>query len=354
MTGFGYGVLGFGAHTSRGDNTPNAFSFTDVTNQALNTAITSNTLTIAGMDDGTAISISSSGTGGTHLYQINSGSFTASAGTVNAGDTVTLKVTTAALYLRSTTLVSITIGSVTDVWSVITTAPAPAFASPTLGVGLYGQFASTGGSPSMTVVGENRNTGSSSAILAVSGAATNYLVAAGTTVNYVVPPATPMMVQISGTMTNHLYHPAEYRTTLALTASVDAGLTAGTGNHNALATATLVTAVDGRDAGPEVHKSIGSWDGSNSGITSNSQAITINILPAADPSFVSVLTVPQSCEHAFFHSGHPAATSAGAAGSTANYCIIKLHIDLNVSTLAGASIHNVAILDNCLVNWLPA
>jgi hypothetical protein len=353
MSGFGYSVLGFGAHPSRGDNTPNAFSFTDVTNQALNTAITSNTLTIAGMDDGTAISISSSGTGGTHLYQINSGSFTASAGTVDAGDTVTLKVTTAALYLGSTTLVSITIGSVTDVWSVITTAPAPALTSPTLAVGLYGQFAGTGGSPAMTVVAVNKDT-AGTAVLAAGGATTNYLVTSGSSNLYQVLPATAMMIRISGTMTNHMYNPSEYVTEITLGTSVDPGLTPST-NNNLLATTSMVTSVDGRDVGPATNSQYADWDYNVSGITSNSQAISAN-MGAADAPSVSVLQVPASGLYGMFHQGHPAPSLIVAAGSgSPNLCVVQFTISIKVSSVSDGSIlHNIVALDNCLVNWLPA
>ncbi len=71
------------------DTTPDAFSFTDQTNLALNTAVTSNTITIGGINAASAISVS----GGS--YSINGGAFVTTAGTINNGNTVAVKVTTA-------------------------------------------------------------------------------------------------------------------------------------------------------------------------------------------------------------------------------------------------------------------
>ncbi|MDD4530315.1 MAG: S-layer homology domain-containing protein [Candidatus Gracilibacteria bacterium] len=95
------------------DSTPNAFSFTAQTN-----AETSNdyavTTTVAGINTGTTISISGAGT-----YKINNSAYTGSAGTVNNGDVVMVKLTSSSSY---STLVSTTldIGGVTAQFSITT------------------------------------------------------------------------------------------------------------------------------------------------------------------------------------------------------------------------------------------
>jgi hypothetical protein len=102
-----------------GDTTPDAFTFTDVTNASLSTQYTSNTITVSGITAAAAISIS----GGSGTYSINGGSYTASGGTVNNGDTVTARVTSSA---SNSTAVSttVTIGGVSDTYSVTTLASA--------------------------------------------------------------------------------------------------------------------------------------------------------------------------------------------------------------------------------------
>ncbi|AUQ50906.1 Attaching and effacing protein [Phaeobacter inhibens] len=102
--------------TTLSDTAPDAFAFTDQTNVAVNTAITSNTITIAGLNASAAISITGDGT---PQYSINGGAFTSVAGTINNGDTVALRLTSAATggVMRSATL---DIGGITDQWDVTT------------------------------------------------------------------------------------------------------------------------------------------------------------------------------------------------------------------------------------------
>jgi hypothetical protein len=99
------------------DTTPDAFSFTDQTDVALSTLTTSNTLTITGMDAGTAISVS----GGE--VSINSGAFTSTSTTINPSDTVQLRVTSSASNSTATN-VTLTIGTESDIWTVTTVAGA--------------------------------------------------------------------------------------------------------------------------------------------------------------------------------------------------------------------------------------
>ncbi len=102
--------------TEAQDTTPDAFNFNDQGNQPLSTLTTSNTITVSGINDSTAISLTT--TDGME-YQKNAEAWTAGAGTVVNGDTVTLRVTTSAL---NSTAVSGTldIGGVTDTWIATT------------------------------------------------------------------------------------------------------------------------------------------------------------------------------------------------------------------------------------------
>jgi hypothetical protein len=110
------------------DTTPNAFSFTDQTNLALKTTVTSNTITIGGINAATAISIS----GGS--YSINGGAFVTTAGTVTNGNTVAVKVTTAGTN-GTTTNSTLTVGGVVDTFSVTTVVATNGFLLPPMSAG---------------------------------------------------------------------------------------------------------------------------------------------------------------------------------------------------------------------------
>jgi uncharacterized protein YdeI (BOF family) len=100
---------------SASDMIPDQFTFTDQTNVQLSTVITSNTITISGINTAAPISI----TGGT--YSINGGSYTSFSGTVNNGDTLTVQLTSSGNYSTKTDA-TINIGGVSDTFSVITKA----------------------------------------------------------------------------------------------------------------------------------------------------------------------------------------------------------------------------------------
>jgi hypothetical protein len=96
------------------DTTPNAFTFTDQTDVARSTVITSAAITVAGIDAPATISV----TGGT--YDINgSGTFVSTPGTVEVGDTVRARHTSSASYETATNTV-ITIGGVSDTFTSTT------------------------------------------------------------------------------------------------------------------------------------------------------------------------------------------------------------------------------------------
>ncbi len=99
--------------TLASDTTPTAFSFTDVTRALVSTVYTSNTITIAGINDAADITV----TGGT--YSKNGGAFTANAGTVDVGDEVQVRATSSADKKTAVNAV-LTIGGVADTYTVTT------------------------------------------------------------------------------------------------------------------------------------------------------------------------------------------------------------------------------------------
>jgi hypothetical protein len=103
----------FSSTTAGESTTPDAFSFTDQTDVARSTVITSNTITVSGINSAAAISV----TGGE--YSINSGGYTVNAGTVENGDTVTVRHTSSD-SLSTATNTTLTIDSVNDIFSSTT------------------------------------------------------------------------------------------------------------------------------------------------------------------------------------------------------------------------------------------
>jgi hypothetical protein len=109
------GLSGTFSVTTTHDTVPDNFSFIGQTGVALNTVITSNTITVSGIDAATPISI----TGGT--YSINGGPYTSVSGTVNNGDKVTVHLTSSGKYFTTNTA-TLTIGGVSGTFSVTTKA----------------------------------------------------------------------------------------------------------------------------------------------------------------------------------------------------------------------------------------
>lgn len=120
MIGLGLGLTmsgSAGSAAAPSDDVPDAFTFTDITDATVSTQYTSNEITVAGIDIASAISI----TGGT--YSVNGGAYTASSGTVSNGDTVTVRVTSSGSASTAVNVV-LTIGGVSDTYTVTTAAPA--------------------------------------------------------------------------------------------------------------------------------------------------------------------------------------------------------------------------------------
>lgn len=104
--------------TAPPDTTPDAFTFTDVTGATVSTLYTSNLITISGLSAST--SASATVTGGE--YQKNGGTWTAAGSfTVLNADTVKVRATSSATG-STTTNVTLTVGGVSDTYSITTTA----------------------------------------------------------------------------------------------------------------------------------------------------------------------------------------------------------------------------------------
>ena len=163
----GGGTNDFWEYDPAGDTSPDPFAFTPQTNVALNTVITSNSITVSGINVAAPISI----TGGT--YSINGGSYTGASGTVSNGNTVAVRLTSSGSY-STTTSATLTIGGVSGTFSV-TTLAAPVlpgtlqFSSATYNVN------ESGGSALITVT----RTGGSGGAVGVSYATSNGTAIAG-------------------------------------------------------------------------------------------------------------------------------------------------------------------------------
>ena len=104
-----------GANVLFADTTPDAFTFTDRTNVAINTEFKSNAITVSGIDAPANISV----TGGT--YSINGAAYTSASSTVTVGNTVKVRKVSASTY-STTKSATLTIGGVSDTFSVTTMA----------------------------------------------------------------------------------------------------------------------------------------------------------------------------------------------------------------------------------------
>ncbi len=97
------------------DTTPDAFTFTDVTDVERGVQLTSGAITISGINRETAISI----TGGE--YAIGGGAYTSAAGQVSNGQSVTVRLTSSSEFSTAATA-TVTIGEVSGAYSVTTLA----------------------------------------------------------------------------------------------------------------------------------------------------------------------------------------------------------------------------------------
>ncbi len=96
------------------DTTPDPYTFIAQTGVLLNTVMTSNAITVTGINSPAPVSI----TGG--QYSINGGVYTSATGTINNGDRVSVQLTSSGSY-ATTTNATLTIGGVSGAFSVTTT-----------------------------------------------------------------------------------------------------------------------------------------------------------------------------------------------------------------------------------------
>jgi len=114
-----YDVALLGVGTAA-DTTPSAFTFTDEIDIAVSTAKVSNTITVAGIDAAAAISVTGDAGYG---YKKNGAACTATSGTVVLNDTVNACVTSSGSN-STATAATVTIGGVSDTYTVTTSAAA--------------------------------------------------------------------------------------------------------------------------------------------------------------------------------------------------------------------------------------
>jgi N-acetylneuraminic acid mutarotase len=95
------------------DMIPDQFTFIDQTNVEMDEDIISNTITVSGIQAPVAVSV----TGGT--YSINGGTYTSETGTVNNGDTVTVKMKSSK-FTHTMTDATLVMGTISDTFSVTT------------------------------------------------------------------------------------------------------------------------------------------------------------------------------------------------------------------------------------------
>lgn len=107
----------FTSTTEAPDTDPDPFSFTDQTNVALSTVVTSNTVTVSGINTEAPITVA----GGEYSIGCTAGGFTTAAGTVTNGDTVCVRHTSAADFSTATDT-TLTIGTVEDTFTSTTLA----------------------------------------------------------------------------------------------------------------------------------------------------------------------------------------------------------------------------------------
>ncbi len=128
------------------DMTPDTFSFVDQTNVSPSTLVTSNSITVAGINSLSPVSIA----GGE--YSINGEAYTSAEGSVNNGDTVTVRQTSSPNYSTRTEAI-LTIGGVSGTFSVTTYSGADLIVS---SVGAPSTAAAGG---TITIIDTTRNNG---------------------------------------------------------------------------------------------------------------------------------------------------------------------------------------------------
>lgn len=105
----------FSVITRKADTVPTAFSFHPLSNAALSTLYTSNSISVSGLDNGVSSPVSIAG----GQYSVNGGAYTSAAGSVVNGDSVTVQATSSAMPATTVTAM-LTIGGVHGNYAVKT------------------------------------------------------------------------------------------------------------------------------------------------------------------------------------------------------------------------------------------
>ncbi|NDK07809.1 DUF1800 family protein [Candidatus Gracilibacteria bacterium] len=108
---FSYFALVEGTNTV--DTTPDNFVFNDLGSQELNTSLTSNEITVTGINTGVTLSIS------VGEYSLNNGTYSTANVVVNNGDKIKLRRTSSTNYNTSVNTI-LTISGVSDTWTITT------------------------------------------------------------------------------------------------------------------------------------------------------------------------------------------------------------------------------------------
>jgi hypothetical protein len=111
------------------DTTPDAFSFTDQTDVALSTLITSNSVNITGITGSVSVSVSGDGS---PQVRVNGGSWTAGPTTITDGQSLEVRLTSNAANSTMNSA-TVTVGTVSDQWDVTTASAEPCAGSPSPG-----------------------------------------------------------------------------------------------------------------------------------------------------------------------------------------------------------------------------
>jgi YD repeat-containing protein len=242
----------FQVTTAAADTTPNAYDLGNPVTAASGVWSTSSTVTIAGIDAGTAVSIS----GG--QYRINGGAWTTTNGTVSAGQTLQVQVQAPAAGGASQTA-TLTVGGVTDTFQVTATADATPDAYD-LGNPVAAASGAWSTSSTVTITGINAAT-------AVSITGGQYRINGGawTTTSGTVAAGQTVQVQVQAPATAG--------------ANQTATLTVGGVTDSFQVTATADTTPDAYDLGGPVTGASGAWSASNT--------VTIAGVNAAAPVSIS-------------------------------------------------------------------
>jgi hypothetical protein len=108
-------VANWSVTTRSQDTTPNSFTFTNLTNQAVSTTVMSDVVTVAGFDGPLSVSISGQGS---PQIQIAGGSWVAS-GSINPGQTLRARMTTSSSF-NTAHGVTVSLGTLSTNWTATT------------------------------------------------------------------------------------------------------------------------------------------------------------------------------------------------------------------------------------------